>query len=163
MFFYTGITYIREHSNINLIYKQEVFMMQKSTIFLIFAGNQRGKAKEAIDFYTSTFKNSELKHIEYFEGNEHGGRTGEVKHAVFSIAGQKYMAMDAMDSIEKDCSFNHAVSINFSCDAEEEINTLYSRLLEGGSVLMPLDNYGFGKKFGWLSDKYGVSWQVDLR
>lgn len=134
--------------------------MQKTTIFLMFGGNQRGKAKEAVRFYTSLFKNSELKHIEYFVGNEFGGRPGDVKHCIFTIGGQEYMAMDSMG---QDFAFNPSVSINVSCECEEETDLLYNSLLEGGSVLMPLDNYGFGKKFGWLSDKYGVAWQIELR
>ncbi|WP_414655483.1 VOC family protein, partial [Flavobacterium sp.] len=56
-----------------------------------------------------------------------------------------------------------AVSIYVNCDSEEEINILYNKLLEGGNALMPIDNYGFSTKFGWVADKYGLSWQVNLK
>jgi predicted 3-demethylubiquinone-9 3-methyltransferase (glyoxalase superfamily) len=49
-----------------------------------------------------------------------------------------------------------------TCDTEEEINRLYENLIEGGNALMPLDDYSFSKKFGWIVDKFGVSWQFNL-
>jgi uncharacterized glyoxalase superfamily protein PhnB len=48
-----------------------------------------------------------------------------------------------------------------TCDTEEEINLLYDNLSEGGEVLMPLDDYSFSKKIGWVTDKFSVSWQLN--
>ena len=48
------------------------------------------------------------------------------------------------------------------CDSEEEINNAYTKLADGGELLMPLDRYPFSKKFGWVQDKFGVSWQLIL-
>jgi predicted 3-demethylubiquinone-9 3-methyltransferase (glyoxalase superfamily) len=59
-------------------------------------------------------------------------------------------------------TFTPAVSIFVQCDSEEETDGLFEKLSAGGAVLMPLDNYGFSKKFGWIADKYGVSWQVNF-
>lgn len=49
-----------------------------------------------------------------------------------------------------------------NCDTEEEVNELYQKLLDGGQALMPIGDYGFSKRFGWLNDKFGVSWQLNL-
>ncbi|WP_243140930.1 VOC family protein [Candidatus Galacturonibacter soehngenii] len=49
-----------------------------------------------------------------------------------------------------------------TCNTEDEISNLYQRLNEGGQELMPLDDYGFSKKFGWVNDRFGVSWQLNL-
>ena len=134
--------------------------MQKTTTFLMFVGENFGKAEEAIKFYTSLFLNSEIKKIDYFKAGEQGGKEGAVKHAIFTIDNQEYMAIDSMGH---DFTFTPAVSIYVNCDSEEEVNKLYNKLLEGGSALMPIDNYGFSTKFGWVADKYGLSWQVNLK
>lgn len=135
--------------------------MQKTTTFLMFVGDQCGKAEEAINFYTSLFKDSEVKNIEYFKAGEPGGKEGYVKLATFTLAGQEYIANDGPG--DHKFSFTPAVSIFVQCESEEEINTLFQKLSEGGSALMPLGDYGFSKKFGWLADKYGLSWQLTLK
>ncbi len=58
--------------------------------------------------------------------------------------------------------FTPAISIFVDCESPEELERLYTMLSDGGEVLMPLDNYGFSTKFGWLNDRYGVSWQLNL-
>ena len=134
--------------------------MQKTTTYLLFVGEQNGKAEEAINLYTSLFRNSGVKHIEYFKEGEPGGEEGTVKQAVFTLDGQEYRAMDG--GVGHQFSFTPAVSVFVNCESEEEIDTLWQKLLEGGSALMPLGDYGFSKKFGWLNDKYGMSWQLNL-
>ena len=134
--------------------------MQKTTTFLMFVGDQCGKAEEAIRLYTSLFKNSKVEKIDYFKTGEPGGKEGAVKHALFTIAEQEYMAIDS--AMHHQFSFTPAISIFVNCESEEEVNTLYEKLSEGGNVMMPLDDYGFSKKFGWVSDKYGVSWQLNF-
>ncbi|OKL39410.1 VOC family protein [Pontibacter flavimaris] len=134
--------------------------MQKTTTYLLFVGEQSGKAEEAINLYTSLFRESEIKHLEYFKAGEPGGEEGTVKQAIFTLAGQEYRAMDG--GVGHQFSFTPAISIFVNCESEEEIDMLYGKLSEAGSALMPLGNYGFSKKFGWLNDKYGVSWQLNL-
>ena len=126
----------------------------------MFVGEQCGKAAEAIHFYTSLFKGSEIKTIDYYKAGEAGGREGHVKLARFTLAGLEYMAIDS--SMDHKFSFTPSVSIYVACESEEEINSLFQKLSEGGSAMMPLGDYGFSKKFGWLADKYGVSWQLNL-
>jgi len=134
--------------------------MQKTTTYLLFVGEQSGKAEEAINLYTSLFMNSGIKHMEYFKAGEPAGEEGTVKQAIFTLDGQEYRAMDG--GAGHQFSFTPAVSIFVTCESEEEIDTHYQKLLEGGSALMPIGEYGFSKKFGWLNDKYGMSWQLNL-
>jgi len=134
--------------------------MQKTTTFMMFSGDQCGKAEEAINFFISLFKNSQIKSIRYYQAGEYGGREGLVKLATFTLAGQEYMAIDSI--MEHQFSFTPSISIYVNCESDEEIEMFVKKLSEGGSLFMPLNNYGFSKKFAWLADRYGVSWQLNL-
>ena len=133
--------------------------MQKTTTFLMFIGDNFGKAEEAMKFYISLLPNFEIKKIDYFKEREPQGKAGTVKHAIFTIANQEYMAIDSMGH-----NFNipPTTSVFVTCENEEELNNLYSKFMDRGKALMPLDNYGFSKKFAWVADKYGFSWQLNL-
>lgn len=133
--------------------------MQKTTTFLMFVGDKAGKAEEAIRFYTSLFPDSEIKSISKYENDEPGGKKGMTRLAHFTLQGQGYMAIDS--SAPHKFDFTPSISIFVHCDSEAEIDTLYGKLMSGGQALMPIDNYGFSKKFGWVADRYGVSWQVN--
>lgn len=138
----------------------------KTTTFLTFVGEQCGKAQEAINFYTSIFPNSEIKSVTKFAKGEAGGTPELIKFGVFTLNGIEYKISEN--------NYNHAwsltpgVSIFVECDSENEIETLFEKLSSnGGKIMIPLDNYesgdyGFGKKFGWCEDKFGVSWQFNL-
>jgi predicted 3-demethylubiquinone-9 3-methyltransferase (glyoxalase superfamily) len=125
----------------------------------MFVGKQHGKADEAIQFYVSLFRNSKVVNIERYGAGE-GGTEGTVKHAVFMLNGQEYMAMDG--GLAHNFTFTPAISIFVTCETEEEIDTLFKELSEGGSVFMDLNKYPFSEKFGWVEDKFGVSWQLNL-
>lgn len=126
----------------------------------MFTGSQCGRAMEAINFYTSLFDNSEVKSVEKWQASEVGGAEGLVKLARFTLAGQEYMASE--NTVEHNFTFTPSISIYVNCENEEELDTLYAQLSKDGQVMMPLDNYGFSKKFGWVADAYGVSWQLNL-
>jgi predicted 3-demethylubiquinone-9 3-methyltransferase (glyoxalase superfamily) len=64
--------------------------------------------------------------------------------------------------VKHDFAFTPSVSLYVRCEDETEINRLYAALAEQGSELMPLGSYGFSTKFGWVNDRFGVSWQLDL-
>lgn len=127
----------------------------------MFVGDQFGKAEEAIKFYTSLLKNSKIEHIDYWKAGDPGGKEGLVKLATFTLNDVEYMASE--NSFEHNFTFTPSMSIYVNCEDENEIDSLYQKLSDGGGLLMPLDNYGFSKKFGWISDKYGVSWQLNLK
>ena len=135
---------------------------QKTTTSLLFTGAQAGKAEEAINFYTSIFPNSSIFYLRKRETDGDGEKAGTVKYAVFTIHGTQYIAMDS--HLGHVFSFNPSVSITVTCETEEEIDGLFGKLSEDGSVLMPLSaEYDFSKKFAWVSDRFGVSWQLNLQ
>lgn len=128
---------------------------QKITTFLMF----EGKAEEAMNFYTSLFNQSEIVSISRYDENG-PGKEGTVIHATFTLNGQEFMCIDSY--VKHDFTFTPAMSLYVTCDREEEIETVFNKLAQDGKVLMPLGSYPFSKKFGWLNDKYGVSWQLTL-
>ena len=139
--------------------------MQTST-FLTFVGEQCGKAHEAMLFYTSLFPNSEITSILKYSEGEPGGTPELIKYGTFTLNNTVYKVSES--NYNHAWSFSPGVSIWVDCNAEDEIDTLFQALsADGGMVMIPLDhygeeNYGFGKKFGWCQDKYGISWQLNL-
>ncbi|MGN7476406.1 VOC family protein [Solibacillus silvestris] len=131
--------------------------MEKVTPFLMF---QDGKAEEAMNFYTSLIEDSAITNIIRYGANEAGGDEGTVMQATFMLKGQEFMCIDS--NIKHQFSFTPSFSIYVTCNTEEELDNLYEKLNEGGQALMPLNNYGFSKKFGWINDRFGVSWQLNL-
>jgi len=107
------------------------------------------KAEEAAKFYVSLIKNSKMGSItRYGEGGaEASGRpAGTVMTVTFQLNGQEFMALNGGPQF----TFSPAVSFIVNCDTQEEIDTLWDRLSEGGEKSV----------CGWLKDKYGVSWQI---
>jgi len=128
---------------------------QKIKTFLMFEGN----AEEAMSFYTSLFDESEIISIKRYGANE-AGAEGTVIQAVFSLKGQQFMCIDS--SVKHGFTFTPAISLFVTCDTEEEIDRVFASLSQEGSILMPLAAYPFSEKFGWVADKYGVTWQLTL-
>lgn len=128
---------------------------QKVTTFLMFDG----KAEEAMNFYVSIFDKAEILSIERYGPNA-AGEEGTVLRATFSLYGQVFMCIDS--NMKHDFSFTPAMSLYVTCATEEEIKLLFEKLSQSGQVFMPLAAYPFSDKFGWLSDKFGVSWQLNL-
>ncbi|MFE6168182.1 VOC family protein [Viridibacillus arvi] len=127
--------------------------MTKVTPFLMFQGN----AEEAMNYYVSLIPDSKVLHIIRYGANG-TGTEGSVMKAAFSLKGQEILCIDS--NIQHDFTFTPSFSLYITCDSEKEIDYLYCKLSDGGSELMPLGNYGFSKKFGWLVDQFGVSWQL---
>jgi predicted 3-demethylubiquinone-9 3-methyltransferase (glyoxalase superfamily) len=130
-------------------------MTQKITTFLMF----EGKAEEAMNFYTSLFPDSSIVNITRY-GKEGPGPEGSVVHAVFSLGGQHFMCIDS--HVKHQFTFTPSISLFVECGDEEEIERLFAKLSEGGQIMMPLNNYGFSRRFGWCADRFGVSWQMTL-
>ncbi|WP_409296603.1 VOC family protein [Peribacillus sp. SCS-26] len=130
--------------------------MEKITPFLMF---QDGNAEEAMDFYTSIIEDSRISKIVRYGANE-AGPEGTVMQATFTLKEQEFMCIDS--HVKHQFSFTPSFSIFVTCNTENELDNLYEKLNEGGQALMPLNNYGFSKKFGWVNDRFGVSWQLNL-
>ena len=129
--------------------------MQKITTFLMFTG----QAEAAMNQYMSLFKQSAMLNITRYGVNE-AGAEGTVQHATFTLNGQEFMCIDSAPVHE--FTFTPSMSLYVRCATEEEIDRVFTALAQGGQVLMPLDQYPFSQKFGWLSDQFGVSWQLSL-
>jgi predicted 3-demethylubiquinone-9 3-methyltransferase (glyoxalase superfamily) len=125
------------------------------------------EAKEAAEFYTSIFPDAKVTNISTL----HGTPSGDADIVSFELWGQKFMAISAGPVFK----FSPAVSfiINFdpllfnqssspAQEAREKIDKVWERLSDGGTVLMPIDKYPFSERYGWLQDKYGLSWQLML-
>ncbi len=130
--------------------------MQKLTTFLMFDGN----AEAAIAFYITLFPNSRIVSMTKYGPGELG-KEGTVQVATFAIGNQEYIAIDA--PVKHEFTFTPAISLYVRCETEDEVTMLFTKLSEGGEVLMPLDTYPFSEKFGWVNDRFGVSWQLDFK
>jgi predicted 3-demethylubiquinone-9 3-methyltransferase (glyoxalase superfamily) len=130
--------------------------MNKVTPFLMF---QNGDAEEAINFYTSLIEDSAITNIARYGANESGDE-GTVMQATFTLKGQEFMCIDS--NVKHQFDFTPSFSIFLTCDTEKELEFIYGKLSDGGQALMPLGDYGFSKKFGWVNDRFGVSWQLNL-
>jgi len=120
---------------------------------------QDGNAEEAMNLYVSLFKGSEVVRVERY-GPREQGTEGSIKVAAFKLAGHALMCMDS--PIKHHFTFTPSISLFVECESEAELDEAFKQLSGGGTVLMSLDNYGFSRKFGWLNDRFGVSWQLNL-
>jgi predicted 3-demethylubiquinone-9 3-methyltransferase (glyoxalase superfamily) len=125
------------------------------TPFLMF----EGKAEEAMNFYVSLFADSRVLSIRRY-GSGQTGKEGTVEQAAFTLAGQRILCIDS--PVKHDFTFTPAMSLFVDCHGEAQLEELFAKLSAGGAVMMPLDNYGFSRRFGWVSDRFGVSWQLNL-
>lgn len=124
--------------------------------FLMFQG---GHAEQAMDLYVSLFDDGEVVEVTRWQAGEPGAEGG-IKLARFMIAGQSVVVSDS--PVKHAFDFTPSWSFFIDCASEEEQERLFAALSEGGKVMMPLGNYGFSKRFGWVADRFGVSWQINL-
>lgn len=119
------------------------------------------QAEEAVTLYTSLFSNSSVGFVSRIgkEGFEmHGQPEGTVLTMAFSLNGQAFTALNGGPHF----SFNPSVSFYVVCETEKEVDFLWKNLSENGNVMMPLGSYEWSVKYGWLNDRFGVSWQISL-
>jgi predicted 3-demethylubiquinone-9 3-methyltransferase (glyoxalase superfamily) len=110
------------------------------------------EAKEATAFYTSLFPDSNIKHVTTIKDTP----SGDCDTVSFTLAGLEYMAISGGPYFK----FNPSISLFVVFDSVEEIETVWNKLSDGGKVLMPFNTYPWAKKYGWLEDKWGLSWQL---
>lgn len=121
---------------------------QKITPCFLFSGKQYGRAEEAINHYSTIFKNPKLDGILRYGNNEQPEEKGKVKHAQLGLNGQKFMFMDSAQ--KHDFAFSEGVSLTIHCETQDQIDYYWEKLTEKGEESM----------CGWLKDKFGISWQV---
>jgi len=116
-----------------------------------------GGAEEAMNFYVGLFPDSAVLTVQHYEEGDH---KGTLLLGTFSLGGREFLCIDS--PVKHGFTFTPAVSIFVDCESAEELERVFAALAEGGNVYMPLDNYGFSSRFGWVSDRWGVSWQLNL-
>jgi predicted 3-demethylubiquinone-9 3-methyltransferase (glyoxalase superfamily) len=116
--------------------------------FLMFVGDQYGRAQEAIDFYISIFPDSKVNHVEH---HQEGGpdKPGLISFSSFTLNGTDFMAMES--GYDHQFTFSEATSFFISVQTQEEVDAYWEKLTADG---------GAPGRCGWLKDKFGVSWQV---
>lgn len=118
------------------------------------------EAKEAAAFYVSLFPDSKIEHTTVLQGTP----SGSVDVVTFKLAGYSFQAISAGPLFKPNPSISFMVNFDPSRDekAREHLDELWNALADGGTPLMPLGEYPFSKRYGWIRDKYGVSWQLIL-
>ena len=119
-----------------------------------------GQAQEAMDLYLSAFDDAEVNSVEHFP-NDHEHLAGKIRLAKFRLKNSEFLCIDSPTRHE--FSFTPSMSIFVEFDDETELKHVLSQLSVEGKTLMPLDNYGFSELFVWFQDRFGVSWQLNLR
>ena len=122
--------------------------MQKITPHLWFDK----EAKEAAKFYTSVFKDSKINNTTTL----HNTPSGTVDIVTIELLGQEFTLISAGPLFK----FNPSVSFLVACKTKDEVDALWEKLSEGGTALMELGEYPFSERYGWVQDRYGLSWQV---
>jgi predicted 3-demethylubiquinone-9 3-methyltransferase (glyoxalase superfamily) len=120
------------------------------------------EAKEAAKFYTSIFSHSKITNMATI--HEVPTPTGDCDIVSFELNGQPFMAINAGPLFKFNPSISLMVNFDPSKDrnARKNLDVLWGKLSEGGTALMPLDKYPFSEHYGWIQDKYGLSWQLIL-
>jgi predicted 3-demethylubiquinone-9 3-methyltransferase (glyoxalase superfamily) len=126
----------------------------KATPFLMF----QGQARDALALYRETFPDyEELLLQEHAEGPQ----AGQVAMARIRVGGLEIMLYDSPPVHA--FTFTPATSTFVECDDEAQLRALAARLGDGGAVMMGIDNYGFSTLFTWIADRFGVSWQLNVK
>ncbi|MFA9431794.1 VOC family protein [Egicoccus sp. AB-alg2] len=112
------------------------------------------EAVEAARFYCEVFPDSKVTSVVTLPGTP----SGDTDLVAFELFGQPFMAISAGPLFR----FNPSVSFAIACETADEVDRYWEQLSQGGSVLMELGSYPFSERYGWTTDRYGLSWQVSL-
>ena len=113
------------------------------------------EAKEAALFYISIFEQSKLVYTKVIKNPP---PFGDAEIVSFELAGQQFIAISAGPYFK----LNPTISLMVACSTSEEVDKIWGKLSEGGTELMALGEYPFSKRYGWVQDRYGLSWQLML-
>jgi predicted 3-demethylubiquinone-9 3-methyltransferase (glyoxalase superfamily) len=125
------------------------------TPFLMF----QGACEEALNLYVSLLPDARIDSLVRW-GPGAQAPEGQVQQAVFTLAGQRFRAFDSPPVHA--FTFTPSWSMFVDCADEAELDRLFAALSDGGGVMMPPGAYGFSRKFAWIADRFGVSWQLNL-
>lgn len=142
-------------------------MSQKITPNLWFNGN----AQEAVDFYVTVFPSGKIVSTVYYPNSVEEGladfqldMASKALAIDFEIGGMRFTAINAGPEFTPNASISFMLNFDPSRDpqAHEHLDDLWTQLLDGGEVLMPIDEYPYSKRYGWVRDRYGMTWQLIL-
>jgi predicted 3-demethylubiquinone-9 3-methyltransferase (glyoxalase superfamily) len=118
-----------------------------------------GSAEEAVTFYVSVVPGSRIVDIRRY-GPEGPGPGGTVMLGRAVLGGMEVLFSDSF--VRHAFSFTPSLSLFVTCQSDAEIEQVTASLGADGQVLMPLGEYGFSRRFAWVNDRFGVSWQINL-
>jgi predicted 3-demethylubiquinone-9 3-methyltransferase (glyoxalase superfamily) len=122
---------------------------------------QNGRALEALRRYQEIFDGQfTIDELALYD-EAAPGPTGQVQLAACTLLGERITCIDS--PVQHDFGMTPAISFFVECTGDEELDRLFAAFAEDGQVFMPLDNYGFSRRYGWVQDRFGVSWQLNLR
>jgi predicted 3-demethylubiquinone-9 3-methyltransferase (glyoxalase superfamily) len=121
---------------------------QRITPTLMFVAEQCGQAEDAINFYTSVFRNAKVDHVLRYGKDEEPDKEGTIRHAGIVLEGQSFAVMDCARA--HGFTFNEAISFIVRCNTQEEIDYFWSKLSADPTA----------GQCGWLKDQFGLSWQI---
>jgi predicted 3-demethylubiquinone-9 3-methyltransferase (glyoxalase superfamily) len=119
-----------------------------------------GTASEAIELYQSEFEEFKIQEIQKYGGSD-GEMAGKIKIAKVKFADHDLIIIDSPPV--HDFTFTPAMSLFVDFEEPADLDHAFGVLSRNGQVFMPLDNYGFSPQFGWVQDRFGVSWQLNLK
>jgi predicted 3-demethylubiquinone-9 3-methyltransferase (glyoxalase superfamily) len=119
----------------------------------------QGEASAALKLYSSVFPSLRLERLERYRPGE-SGPEGTIKRADAVLEGHRLILIDS--PVKHNFTFTPAMSLFVDVGSQEELDSTFEKLAEGGQVFMPIDSYGFSTRFGWCADRFGVSWQINL-
>jgi predicted 3-demethylubiquinone-9 3-methyltransferase (glyoxalase superfamily) len=118
-----------------------------------------GEASAALDLYSAIFPDFRVEHIDRY-GDREAGAAGSVRRADIVFGEHRIIAIDS--PVKHAFTFTPSMSLFVDCDSAATLDSAFERLAEAGKVYMPIADYGFSRRFGWCSDRFGVSWQLNL-
>jgi predicted 3-demethylubiquinone-9 3-methyltransferase (glyoxalase superfamily) len=118
-----------------------------------------GDASAALELYGAVFPEFHVERIDRYSAGE-GGAPGSVRRADAVFGQHRIIAIDS--PVKHAFTFTPSMSLFVDCDSAATLDTAFTQLSQGGQIFMPIANYGFSQRFGWCSDRFGVSWQLNL-
>jgi predicted 3-demethylubiquinone-9 3-methyltransferase (glyoxalase superfamily) len=122
---------------------------------------QNGRAREALHRYEELFGGAFTIDELHTYDEAAAGPTGQVQMAICTLLGRRLSCIDS--PVQHDFDMTPAISLFVECNDHDELERLFAALSDDGVVFMPLDDYGFSRRYGWVQDQFGVPWQLNLR
>ena len=134
-------------------------MATTASTAIMFVGDQCGRTNEAVAYYAAHVPGVSVNKLVVID-DASDPRVGDVRRAEFTIGDARFIAFDS--ALPHAFSLTPAISIWLDLDNDDQIQTVFETLADGGATHMPLGDYGFSRRFGWVDDRFGVSWQLNL-